>query len=159
MYSVARLRALFDVDTNGLLIRKVAAGKYKAGTIAGSLDKTRGYVQVRVDGVLLYAHRVVYAVVTGEVPQEVDHKDTNKSNNKPSNLRAATRENNAQNRGVTARSASGVKGLYYNKTRKLWVGTVRRDGVLHKCESVARTKVEAWLLTTRAEVAGEFAHD
>ena len=159
MYSVARLRELFEVDPNGLLIRKLPSGKYKAGTVAGSLDKTRGYVQVRVDGVLLYAHRVVYAIVTGEVPPEVDHRDTVKHNNKPSNLRAATREDNAQNRGVTSRSASGVKGLCYNKTRKLWVGRVRRNGVVRQGESVDRAKVEAWLLATRAEVAGEFARD
>jgi hypothetical protein len=57
--------------------------------------------------------------MTGEWPSaEIDHIDKNKLNNAWNNLRAASRAQNLTN--VAARSATGFKGVYWDKRRKKW---------------------------------------
>ena len=64
--------------------------------VAGSLSKN-GYVQVRINQKLLYAHRVVFFIHYGYWPKEVDHINRNKTDNRVKNLRACTRSNNTRN--------------------------------------------------------------
>lgn len=73
-----------------------------AGDVAGTVSKSSGYWQVRLrlDGILHHwqAHRLLWELVYGYVPDEVDHKDGNRTNNTLSNLREVSAAINARNR-------------------------------------------------------------
>lgn len=107
--SVERLceEFVYDPET-GVLTRR------KSGKVAGCLDVDSGYVRVRVDNVLMRAHRVIFAMVTGKWPElDIDHEDRNRSNNRWLNLREA---NDEQNNANSVRSnAVGLKGVYRMK--------------------------------------------
>lgn len=56
-----------------------------------------GYTQVRLDGVLYQAHRIIYKMLYNEEPENIDHIDRDKSNNKAENLRAVSPRGNSEN--------------------------------------------------------------
>lgn len=93
-----------------------------AGSNAGSLDKARGYMTVRIDSRLYQSHRLVWLYVTGEWPKrEIDHIDTNKLNNKFSNLRDVSFSANQQNVRVPRRhNTSGYLGVTWDAKRGKW---------------------------------------
>lgn len=59
-----------------------------------------GYVRVRRDGKEFRAHRIIWEIFHGPIPDGmlVDHKDGNVRNNRIENLRLATRTQNNANR-------------------------------------------------------------
>lgn len=80
-----------------------------AGSEAGRIMKD-GYRTIRIQGRQYQAHRVVWALMTGEWPPgDLDHKDRNRSNNAFGNLRDATRTQNNANR--VASSGKQYKGV------------------------------------------------
>ena len=113
--SRARLHELFEYRDDGVLIRKVATNwRLKAGSVAGSFNRTSGYYRVYVDGVAYQVHRVVWAMHNdGPVPEQLDHKDLDKTNNRIGNLRPATDAQNRVNR--PGRSRTGFKGVGLNR--------------------------------------------
>jgi len=91
--------------------RAKATNKQRSGCVAGILGKDN-YILVRVGGVLLPAHLIVFAMTTGRWPSaEIDHKDRNRTNNAPGNLREATRAQNMSNMPAHKDSKTGVKGV------------------------------------------------
>jgi hypothetical protein len=50
----------------------------------------------------------------------VDHIDGNKLNNNVKNFRWATKQENNRNQKLTDKNTSGVKGVYYDKSRSKW---------------------------------------
>lgn len=64
----------------------------------------------------LRAHRVAFALLTGEEPEIVDHKNHDTADNRGENLRAATFADNARNhRGFQHRALP--KGVYKGRSR------------------------------------------
>lgn len=98
----ARLQELLDYDPQtGAFTWRADAGRFgriKAGSRAGGLDKTTGYMQLRVDGERYLQHRLAVLHVTGQWPSnDVDHIDCVRTNNRWTNLRDVPRQVNAQN--------------------------------------------------------------
>ena len=94
-----RLRELFTYNPEtGLFIRRIAASQFRAGLVAGSLDRTSGYMQMCVDFRNYRVHRLAFLYMTGGIPDEVDHINGDRADNRWANLRAATTLLNAQNR-------------------------------------------------------------
>jgi hypothetical protein len=81
--TIARLTEMLriDVDTGELFARKATGrhGRHKSGRVVGTATQ-HGYVAVCVDGARMYAHRVIFAMVTGRWPTlEIDHINGNRS--------------------------------------------------------------------------------
>lgn len=123
MIPISRLHELFMVDHHaGVLYRR-------GGKRAGSLNDSKGYLRVTVDGERHMVHRVIYAMTRGEWPsQQVDHINTDKTDNRPCNLREASRHQNCQNIGIPAHNTSGIKGVYFNERRGKWVAQINVAG-------------------------------
>lgn len=98
MITQERLKELFEYDhSTGQFIRKKSFAGQRVGMIAGT-KRRDGYIQIRVDGTMYRAHRLVWVYVNGDIPSmEIDHIDGDKSNNRIENLRDVTRIKNLHN--------------------------------------------------------------
>lgn len=83
-----------------------------AGKLAGWNDSSQGYIVLRIDGIRLKAHRVIYAMHHGEWPEhEIDHINGDRSDNRIENLRAVTLQENLKNQKKYSNNTSGVTGV------------------------------------------------
>lgn len=95
--SVERLNELFQYqpETGELIYKINRRGNAKAGSIAGTIDKSSGYRRISVDGKQFRAHRLVWKMLKNEEPPElVDHIDSDRANNRIDNLQEATHSQN-----------------------------------------------------------------
>lgn len=118
----------YDPDT-GVFRWRVRRGCRAAGQVAG-VSKHPGYITIRVDGVIYYAHRLAWAIMTGESPpldREIDHIDGERANNRWSNLRLATSRQNKANTGLAVTNTSGARGVTYRKGRQKWQAQISVD--------------------------------
>lgn len=163
------LRGLFDYDPDtGVLTHKVREGANSksfntqlAGRPAGTCQNS-GYTQVSIktkEGRKLYlAHRVIFMLVYGYVPDEVDHVNRVRTDNRLTNLREATHSQNQANKPTTRTAKSGLRGLWYVEGRDLWRVQCNRKGKT-KTVGYFKTKKEAAEVYNSFAVAefGEFA--
>lgn len=88
------------------------------GNIAG-VRTSRGYTNVKINGRLYKAHRLIWFLIHGAWPRdEIDHIDGNRSNNKLENLREATRLENARNKRKLRPTTCRYKGVAMTKSGK-----------------------------------------
>lgn len=103
---------LFDYDplTGDLTIKET-------GHICGQRRRTatNKHIIVHIDGSHYLAHRVIWTMVNGQIPEgmTIDHANLDKRDNRISNLRLATSRQQMQNRKTWAKT--GIKGVYINK--------------------------------------------
>lgn len=124
----ARQRFEYDPAT-GHLIWKPARCSRVAGKVAGhrhtcTVGKT--YIQVRVDDVLHYAHRIVWVMMRGPIPpgMQVDHINGDGADNRLENLRCVTASENKRNQRRLVNNTSGFTGVYRSGKRfmaRVWV--------------------------------------
>ena len=74
------------------------------------------------------AHRLIFMLHNGFMPQEIDHINGDRADNRIENLRAVTRSENQCNRGVLANNTSGYAGVSWHKKSKAWVVRVMKNG-------------------------------
>jgi hypothetical protein len=129
-----RVRELLDYDpATGVLTRRVPSGPtVKVGDVAGTLQKSTGYRRISIDGVVYREHRIIWLHVFGTWPTaHVDHINGIPSDNRIANLRDVEQRLNNQNRRAAQRNnASGRLGVYWKKSHRKWVASIRIDGVL-----------------------------
>ena len=112
-----QLRALLDYNQeNGLffwLNSSGRSGRIAAGSVAGSVDKTTGYRQIKLGGKRYLQHRLAYFYTTGHWPvHEIDHINAERTDNRWCNLRHVDRKTNAQNiRKPHKDNKLGVQGV------------------------------------------------
>lgn len=83
--------------TTGTLIWQRDTRGRRAGTIAGYKRKD-GYIEVYIAGRRHLAHRLIWAIVHGSMPQNsIDHINGNPSDNRIENLRDVSHSVNLQN--------------------------------------------------------------
>ena len=161
MATQARLKELFDYK-DGNLYRKTSLGGVVIGSVAGTKMR-RGYTQIRVDGKLYLAHRLIWLYHHGYMPTMIDHIDSDPTNNNIENLRIATASQNQHNRVMGKNNTSGIKGLS--------VATVKTNGAVYQYWRAAiyndykyviktfktKTKAIEFLNHIRPEIHGEYA--
>lgn len=106
-----RFHKLYIYD-DGLLISRLT------GNILCNMDRD-GYIRVRVNGKEYRAHRVIWEMFNGPIPEGmlVDHIDRDVYNNRIENLRLVTRQQNNANRGNLPGKYNLPKGVTKNGKR------------------------------------------
>lgn len=102
---------------------------WKNGRRAGCVSHW-GYVKIKLKGKELLAHRVMWEMVNGTIPDgmEIDHRNGVKTDNRISNLRLATPFQNRCNAGKRAHNTTGLKGVFWDKSRAKWVAYIGVNG-------------------------------
>ena len=73
-------------------------GRIKAGSVAGGLDQSTGYMQIKLFGRRYLQHRLAFLYMTGAWPsKDIDHINGNRNENAWANLRDVSRSINLQN--------------------------------------------------------------
>jgi hypothetical protein len=93
--------------------------------------------------------------MTGEDPIEIDHIDGDGTNNKWDNLRNATSAQNNHNRKMSSRNKSGVKGVFWETSRKRWRAAIGPQSWVARFKTFE--EAVAAVNAKRAEMHGEFA--
>jgi hypothetical protein len=113
----------------GVLTWKVSsARRVSVGDIAGGIDKSTGYMRIKIKGRLYRAHRIAWALHHGAVPEfDLDHKNRNRTDNRIGNLRPCCDKLNMENRGLPINNTTGVKGVYWHKALSKWHASIRHN--------------------------------
>jgi hypothetical protein len=117
------LRADFVYDPDSGLLHRVNGRK------AFVTQDTHGYLQGRVAGVLVLAHRAAWALHHGEWPNgQIDHINGNRTDNRIDNLRVVSATENARNATLRADNRSGVPGVGWHSRYKKWTARIGVQG-------------------------------
>jgi hypothetical protein len=107
----------------------------RTGIILKARNDKDGYLRVNLyEDAIRKTHQVHRLVANAFIdnPDDklcVDHKDNDKTNNHISNLRFATSKENSQNRKLSSRNTSKVKGISFHKKAKKWHAQIMIDGI------------------------------
>lgn len=111
---------------DGKLVWKVSTSrKIRIGSTAGCKQKN-GYIVVRVNKKLHYAHRIIWEMFNGEIPRgmEVDHINHTRDDNRIENLRIVTRKGNCRNFSKNKSNTSGYCGVWWSNEKSKFVAEV-----------------------------------
>ncbi len=153
---VERLHAIFIYDPHtGYLFHRVTRGAGKRGQRVGAAN-SRGHLLARIEYRNYLVHRIIWAMHMGEDPGEsvIDHANGFPDDNRICNLRLANQSLNGLNTKLSKRNKSGFKGVYYDRSKRLW-----RASICNKYIGRYRTKEEAAEAYRKAamELGGRFA--
>ena len=111
---------------------EISAGRVRAGSLAGCVDKSRGRLCVNFQGKLYLAHRLAWLLAYGKWPDEmIDHIDGNPLNNRISNLRDVSQSLNQQNqRKASANNSTGFLGVSFHKQTAKFQARIALNGKL-----------------------------
>jgi hypothetical protein len=118
-------RLSYCPETGVLTWRNPDAVNMQPGAVAGSIGGN-GYRQIHFQGRKYVAHRVIWFMMTGELPPNViDHKNRDRLDNRWSNLRAATISQNAGNQPGKGRFP---KGVTFHQQMQRYQAQIKKDG-------------------------------
>lgn len=112
---------------DGLIVNK------RTKRVYGSLGKN-GYLDISIKisdkyKVRAYAHRLIFLLTKGYLPECIDHIDGNKLNNNIANLRDVDQCVNGHNSRLCKNNVSGFNGVYFDTGRDKWGAKIRIYGV------------------------------
>jgi hypothetical protein len=116
----ATLLSVFEYK-DGVLYRR------KNGKKAGTLHHT-GYIQISHQRTSQNAHRMIFLMHHGWLPEVIDHIDGNRANNKIENLRPASWRQNLQNMQLRPTNKSGCKNVSWCNTKRKWAVQLSING-------------------------------
>ena len=129
MLTPERLKYLLDYNQNTGIFKwkKPTNKRIIRGRIAGGIE-SKGYRQIKIDGIKYLAHRLAWFLVIGRWPfEQIDHINGIKDDNRWKNLREATCSQNKMNCGLSKRNKSGYKGVFWRKELGKWRASIKKD--------------------------------
>lgn len=117
-YTKEEILSLFEYK-EGKLFRICNRSNTKTGQEAGWINN-KGYRLISFNHKEIMAHKIVFFIHKGYVPEYIDHVNGNRLDNRIENLREATCSENAYNQRKGARNKSGCKNVSWNKARNKW---------------------------------------
>jgi hypothetical protein len=110
----------YDPETGQFVWRSGSKVGLSAGSIGGR------YVQIMIAKKNYLAHRLAWLYMHGHPPPvEVDHVNGNPRDNRIQNLRLASKSQNAQNQGRSAKNSSGHKGVSWCNQKRRWRASIK----------------------------------
>jgi hypothetical protein len=101
----------YDEETGRLWANERRRGR-KCSTPLGWIDK-EGYVRVTYNGSTYYAHRIIWVMLYGKLPNGIiDHDNRNRADNRKANLLDRTHAQNARN--TSSKHNTKQDGLPHN---------------------------------------------
>lgn len=123
----------YDVDTGIFKWKKSPSMCVKQSSIAGTLNKSNGYIIIQLSRKVWKAHRLAWLYVYGCMPNHhIDHIDGNRANNAIANLRDVTNAQNQQNQKIARNdNSTGFLGVSYRKETRKFRARIGLNGVIH----------------------------
>ena len=136
MITQEELKELIDYNSEtGVFTWKVSpARQVFSGDIAGTKRKD-GYIQIKVKNELILSHRLVWIYMYGYLPKYIDHINGQRDDNRIINIREVSNQQNSLNSKISKNNTSGIKGVYWDKSRNKWTVRLSIDG---KCKFFKR---------------------
>lgn len=100
----------FQYRDGKLFYAEKVSRKARKNQEAGSTD-SYGYRQVKIHGVNVFAHQIVWLMFNSDLPVQIDHINRNRSDNRIENLRESNNALNQQNRSLSKNNTSGEQGV------------------------------------------------
>lgn len=159
MITQQQISEIFEYTDGALYWKKPAhkSKEYLTGTLAGSIHKT-GYRHITLFNRIEKAHRLIFMLHHGYVPNEIDHINGDRSDNRIENLRETTRSQNQYNKGMCKSNTSGHRGVSWHRKSNAWqvrvdvAGKRHMIGYFKDLDAAAAAAKEA-----RERLHGEFA--
>ena len=123
---------IYEPDT-GLLKSRRHFTKWPAGRVLGTPKD--GYVKLTIDFIQYRAHRVIWLMQTGVMPDfVVDHINGIRSDNRWSNLRDGSGGVNGQNMVTPSHNSSGLMGVQRSgRKNQPWYASISVNGRTVSC--------------------------
>lgn len=123
----SRLREMLSYnEITGEFTRVKKVVKHIAGSVAGCVCPSKGYIKICIDGRTYMAHRLAWFYLHGAWPTDsLDHVNGIRADNRICNLREATNSENHQNRTCNRNSKSGLLGVSWHKSSKTWRASIK----------------------------------
>lgn len=117
----------------GVFVWKINSGRARAGNIAGCVKD--GYIVIRLNGKLHFAHRLAWFLMRGDWPEAIDHINHDRADNRIDNLRPANKKINGRNAALSKNNKSGICGVHWHqhqvKNYGGWVAQIKYNGITH----------------------------
>lgn len=108
-----------------------------------------GYKNGNYIGKTVLAHRIVFLIVNGYLPEYVDHINGDRLDNRPENLREITSSGNIANSKARVGSKSKYLGVGWSSSHGKWVANITNNGKakyigIYECERQAAINYNRW---------------
>ena len=127
--SKINFNTIFQYEAGHLYWKVKPCKKICIGDKAGTYH-TAGYWHITINKKKYLAHRLIFMMIHGYLPEYIDHINRIKHDNRIENLRAATSSENQRNRSAFYFSKSGIKNISWNKKAEAWRVSIRNAGKL-----------------------------
>lgn len=148
---IGELHHCFECKNSVLYWKNPKAKRAKKGAVAGYICKD-GYRQIVFNGKRIPAHKIIWAMAYGSMPDMLDHINGDRTDNRLENLRPVTKRENNMNKKIRSDNTTGITGVRWHEQRQKWNARIALDGkerslgMYEKMEDAKMARLKAELI-------------